>query len=136
MSNYVTIGFRNEKAGDAFFKAVGQIQNLGGTGYPSAVFCCDTIGLLHRDNVNGVARVPQTVVDRVTRNAIVKVLCSQALSDHLGDVRDAEVELWKLIGVEPKDIEDSFDSAWMNTRATLKNHDIPLPNYLQEEGDD
>lgn len=37
------------------------------------------------------------------RDTIVGVLCSLALADHLGDVRWAEEDLWKLLGVDKLD---------------------------------
>lgn len=33
--------------------------------------------------------------------AVVQTLVSQSLADHLGDVRDAEEDLWKLLGAAP-----------------------------------
>lgn len=62
---------------------------------------------------------------------IVDVLCGQALADHLGDVRDAEGQLWSLLGVEDPVLD--YDSAWQNTKATLTRNGIPLPTYLQDD---
>lgn len=62
---------------------------------------------------------------------IVEVLCSQALSDHLGDVRDAEVKLWELLGIQ-RPVYD-HDDAWQNTKATLNKYGIDLPDYFEEE---
>jgi len=62
------------------------------------------------------------------KTIIVDVLCGQALADHLGDVRDAERQLWGLIGVT--EICTENDSAWENTEATLKQHKIAVPSYL------
>jgi len=59
---------------------------------------------------------------------IVEVLCSQALAEHLGDIRDSERRLWGLIGVTEICVEN--DSAWENVEATLKQHKISPPKYL------
>lgn len=71
--------------------------------------------------------------------AVVDVLCGLALSDHLGDVRDAEEGLWKLLGADqlPSDhpARDS-DSPWRITRARLQAANIPLPAYLTSPDDD
>jgi len=64
------------------------------------------------------------------KNVIVEFLCGSALADHLGDVRNAEVKLWKLLGVESRDIEEA-DNAFDATKATLKKHGIALPKYFQ-----
>lgn len=66
--------------------------------------------------------------------AIVEVLCSQALADHLGDVRDAERRLWSLIGVD-RVVYDEYDhsSAWGNCKATLAANNIPLPSYYSPD---
>lgn len=64
----------------------------------------------------------------VDRSVIVEVLCSQALADHLGDVRDAERKLWKLLGIDKPQCE--ANDAFRNTQRTLYEHNIPLPDYL------
>ena len=73
------------------------------------------------------------------RKIIVEVLCSQALADHLGDVRDAETKLWKLLDV-PNLPDDhpawDSDSAFQRTHARLKAAGIPLPDYLRDEDDE
>ncbi len=82
-------------------------------------------------------------VDRLTappltddeRATIIEVLCSQALADHLGDVRDAEVKLWGLLGVERRAIVRDHDTAWRNTKATLAAAGLPLPSYHSGEDD-
>lgn len=69
---------------------------------------------------------------------IVEVLCGQALADHLGDVRDEEEQLWKLLGVPELDWHDpawDYDSAWSTAKARLKKAGIPLPEYLQSTED-
>jgi hypothetical protein len=83
-----------------------------------------------------------TEVPDEIRDVIVDVLCSQALADHLGDIRDAEEGLWSLIGVPPLDYEDPLypgdgDSAWRLTKARLAAAGLPLPAYLRgdDEGD-
>lgn len=90
-----------------------------------------------------VEEIPMTeppttpTLDPQVKATIVEVLCSLALAEHLGDVRDAEIELWHLLGVvRPL---RSHDSAWRNTRDTLERAGIPLPTHLtedDEEGDD
>lgn len=68
------------------------------------------------------------------RAIIVDVLCGQALADHLGDVRDEERKLWRLLGVDRTVLD--HDSAWRNTRDTLKRAGIPLPAHLADSKDD
>jgi hypothetical protein len=65
---------------------------------------------------------------------IVEVLCSQALADHLGDVRDAEEDLWRLLGAPrlPYDHFVSDESAWTRTRARLKLAGYELPSCLSD----
>jgi len=70
------------------------------------------------------------------REAIVEVLCGQALADHLGDVRDAEEKLWKLLGApELSYSDDDFNdtSAWSMTKARLAKAGLPLPDYLSDD---
>lgn len=69
---------------------------------------------------------------------IVEVLCGQALADHLGDVRDEETMLWKLLGVPELDLMDPAwddDSAWSLAKARLRKAGIPLPEYLRSAED-
>jgi len=73
-------------------------------------------------------------VNNEEKAVIVEVLCGQALADHLGDVRDEERHLWRLLDVE-RPVYD-HDSPWRNTRATLKQAGIPLPAYLAGDEDD
>jgi hypothetical protein len=73
-------------------------------------------------------------LDKKTKKVIVEVLCSQALADHLGDVRDAEESLWTLIGsTGPLDTDEFWgSSAWGQTKLRLEALEIPLPsNYLE-----
>jgi len=73
------------------------------------------------------------------RDIIVEVLCSQALADHLGDVRDAESKLWKLIGVPELHYTDpawDTNSAFRVAKARLELAGIPLPDYLRGDDDD
>lgn len=65
---------------------------------------------------------------------IIDVLCGQALADHLGDVRDEELHLWRLLGVDRPVYE--HDSAWRNTRATLQRAGLPLPAHLAGDDDE
>lgn len=65
-----------------------------------------------------------------SRAVIVDVLCGQALADHLGDVREEERKLWRLLGVDRPVLD--HDSAWRNTEATLRAAGIPLPAELDE----
>ncbi len=74
------------------------------------------------------------VIDREARDAIITVLCSQALADHLGDVRDAEQILWRLLGVPDLSSYDS-DSPWVITRARLQQAGLPLPAHLMGDDD-
>lgn len=56
-------------------------------------------------------------------NAIVEALCSLALSDHLGDVRDAEESLWTILRAKelPWDHEAwDHDNAYFITAHRLK----------------
>ncbi len=72
------------------------------------------------------------------RATIVEVLCGQALADHLGDVRDKERKLWRLLGIEvdqynsePGDDFEANEASTITFRR-LKKHGIPLPVYLGE----
>lgn len=69
------------------------------------------------------------------RDAIVDVLCSLALANHLGDVRDAESGLWALIGAPPLPPEHpAWDkSAWRRTRTRLLAAGLSLPDYLADD---
>lgn len=73
------------------------------------------------------------------RDVIVEVLCSQALADHLGDVRDAESKLWKLLDAPELDFDDpeypDTYEAWPLTRARLAKAGIALPDYLRGDDD-
>ncbi len=73
-------------------------------------------------------------VRREYEGIVVEVLCGQALADHLGDVRDEERKLWQLIGVVAPVV--SHDSAWENTKDTLRQYEIPLPFHLRDTGND
>lgn len=67
--------------------------------------------------------------------AVVKVLCSLALSDHLGDVRDAESGLWELLGVPPLPYDDpawDSDSAFTIAQARLATVGYQLPDHLRD----
>lgn len=70
---------------------------------------------------------------------VVEVLCSQALADHLGDVRDAESKLWRLIEAEPLSSDDPAyfsDSPFRLAKARLAANGIALPSHLQGDDDD
>lgn len=70
---------------------------------------------------------------------IVEVLCGQALADHLGDVRDTEEKLWKLLDAPELPYNDpawDADSAFSVTRARLRAVGLPLPSYLSDSDDD
>lgn len=69
------------------------------------------------------------------RAVIVEVLCSQALADNIGDVRDAERKLWGLLGIVPScdDSDADWDDPFGETRDRLAKYDIPLPAYLRDE---
>lgn len=85
---------------------------------------------------------PESSVQGVSaevRDTIIEVLCGQALADHLGDVRNTEEKLWRLLGAEPLPyMHDAWekDSAWAVTRARLAEAGLPLPAYLQGDDDD
>lgn len=74
---------------------------------------------------------------RRIQDKIIEALCSQALSDHLGDVRDAEEKLWEIIGVprlpwnDP--IWDKEYSAYRITKARLNAAGLDVPAYLQND---
>lgn len=86
------------------------------------------------------AREPD--VNDAERAVVVDVLCGQALADHLGDVRDEEEHLWKLLGVAELPYDHpawNSDSAFRVTHARLRMAGIPLPEYMrddEEEDDD
>lgn len=70
------------------------------------------------------------------RDVIVAVLCSQALADHLGDVRDAEDKLWGLIGVPKLPYDHAAfdeDSAFSVAKARLELAGLELPEHLRFE---
>lgn len=74
-------------------------------------------------------------INRAAMEIIADVLCGLALSDHLGDVRDAERDLWKLLGSPELTLEDPCrhsDSAWPATRHRLAILDL-IPDYLKGE---
>lgn len=76
-------------------------------------------------------------MDDRERAVIVEVLCSQALADHLGDVRDAEEKLWALLGVSDLSVDDpAHDNAWLATRGRLRSAGVPLPAYLLQADED
>lgn len=67
------------------------------------------------------------------RDTIIEVLCSQALADHLGDVRDAESKLWDLIDAPALPYDDpawSTNSAFRIAKARLAAAGLQLPEYL------
>jgi hypothetical protein len=74
--------------------------------------------------------------DQYVLDLIVETLCGQALADHLGDIRDEEVKLWHILGVDLKYIVRNYSSPWKNTRATLEKFNIPLPKHLQGRNGD
>ncbi len=79
------------------------------------------------------------ITDPAARAVIVDVLCGQALADHLGDVRDEEDHLWKLLGIpELPDDHPAFDSdsAFVRTKGRLDNANEPPPSHLAEGWDD
>lgn len=70
---------------------------------------------------------------------IVAVLCGQALADNLGDIRDEERDLWKLLGIPelPGDHPSRYsDSAWRHTRDRLREAREPLPEHLAGDEDE
>lgn len=76
------------------------------------------------------------IVIRDWAKVVIDVLCSQALADHLGDVRDAEEDLWKLLGVPRPRGEFDSDNPWRNTRDRLKAAGLPLPEHLKGDDDE
>lgn len=77
------------------------------------------------------------------REVIIEVLCGQSLADHLGDVRDEEDKLWKLLGIPPlphtHSVFDRDRDASAYTFARLKEAGEALPGYYgryEEEEDD
>lgn len=91
------------------------------------------------------AAAPDTTVKvtvemlRWLRGQIVEVLCSQALSDNFGDIRDAERHLWALLGVDYREVQEHTDDmvndVFAGVRGTLAAHAIPLPEHLRREED-
>lgn len=65
------------------------------------------------------------------REAIVEFLCSSALADHLGDVRDAESNLWRLLGIKPNWADGDEAGPWRRAKRLLDEAGIPLPEYLR-----
>lgn len=75
------------------------------------------------------------------QRVIAKVLCGQALADHLGDVRDEERLLWGLLGVPDlhysHPVHDT-DSVFRITKARLIEGGMAdyLPDFAQGDDDD
>ena len=68
--------------------------------------------------------------------AVIEVLCSQALADNLGDIRDSEQTLWELLGVERTLLDWDYDkSVFENTKARLEAAGYSIPKYLQDSAD-
>lgn len=69
------------------------------------------------------------------REVLVEFLCGTALADHLGDVRECEVKLWRLLSIERSEIKASITD-WHNpyreTAALLRAHGISPPDYLED----
>jgi hypothetical protein len=82
-------------------------------------------------------------MNRDEKSVIIDVLLSQALADNLGDIRDAEDKLWKLIGIDTRKDADEiwdFDSAYERMAYRLKANKemllaegVSLPNLDEEE---
>lgn len=95
------------------------------TNSPEVVEALESIRLQHE------ATCSKPHINLAAAQMIVDVLASQALSDHLGDVRDAERTLWSLLGVKTPVTE--HEEAWPNTQATLAENDLPRPTFLKED---
>lgn len=70
---------------------------------------------------------------------VIKVLCSQALADHLGDVRDAEEQLWQLLDAPKLPYNDpAWDagSPFRITAARLRAAGYGLPAHLRGEDEE
>lgn len=71
----------------------------------------------------------------VEREVIVEVLCNLAIANDFGDVRQAEVDLWKMLGVT--DLKYTHgNNAWENTRDTLIENGMAdlIPEEFKEDG--
>jgi hypothetical protein len=65
---------------------------------------------------------------------IVAVLCSLALAENLGDVRDAEEGLWKLLDASKLPFGHpawDADEAWPVTQARIATAGFSLPEHLR-----
>lgn len=68
-------------------------------------------------------------------DTLVNVLCSQALADNLGDIRDAERDLWKLLGAKELGLDSpawGSQSAFEVTEARLAQNGMELPVHLRD----
>lgn len=67
-------------------------------------------------------------------DTLIQVLCSQALADNLGDIRDAERGIWKLLGAAPLEEDDHevTESAFDVTEARLIQNGMKLPAHLRD----
>lgn len=78
-------------------------------------------------------------VSDAAREKIIDALCSQALADHLGDVRDAEEALWTVLGVPPLPYDHPVwgtDSAYQVAKARLRAAGLDVPEYLRGSDDE
>jgi len=71
------------------------------------------------------------------KEIIIDVLCGLALADHLGDVRGEELNLWKLLGLNPEEVMNKRDeyydetkSIFQVTKKILEENEMQLPDYL------
>ncbi len=60
----------------------------------------------------------------LTKQQIADYLVDQSLADHLGDIRDDEIALWSLLGINIREAKSEFydDSVYRTTAAILKDH--------------
>lgn len=70
------------------------------------------------------------------KSLVCDALTSFALADHLGDVRDGETSLWKILGVEPAELREvrcESESPFEALKVLAARHSLPVPNYVLED---
>lgn len=73
-------------------------------------------------------------LNQIEKELVCEFLTSAALADHLGDIRDAEGNLYVLLGIEHNELKDARSEADYNAFDTLKTlaerRNLPVPGYV------
>ena len=70
---------------------------------------------------------------------ICKFLVSSAVADHLGDIRNSEVYLWKALGIDPKwmrELDSYYDDSPFEILKLVweENPDLPFEEWVKYDG--